>query len=343
MNQKGQRKQSPSLAFQPATRIPRILTSGDPVNLFGGRGQRSGSQSHGNIPATVLSALAAKEGFTADFLWRVLEASDCSILIADNRQPDYPLIYVNKAFERTTGYALLEAVGRNCRFLQGTDRNQPGIPIIRQALRRGRPCRVLLRNYRKDGTCFWNELNIAPVVNKRHRVTHFIGVQNDVTARVAAENELDRYRTLLEGLVRQRTHKLEQKNTALKEVLGQIEDERKSIKRQISININDFIFPMLRRLRHKIDRSGLQCLKALQTNLEHIDTAFGLKLTKMPHKLSPREIEICNLIQKGLQTKDIADLFNVAISTVENQRSSIRRKLRLKNKGANLTTYLQSL
>ncbi|MEW5770779.1 MAG: PAS domain S-box protein [Pseudomonadota bacterium] len=121
---------------------------------------------------------------------KALEASVDGIAIADASQPDLPLIYVNPAFERLSGYAQEELIGRNCRFLQGDDQGQLGLDEVRAALREGRSARALLRNYRKDGGLFWNDLSIAPVRDDGGRITHFIGVANDVTARHDAETAL---------------------------------------------------------------------------------------------------------------------------------------------------------
>lgn len=113
-----------------------------------------------------------------------------SVTLSDVLAPDCPLIYVNEAFERMTGYSSAEAIGRNCRFLQGEDRSQPGIDELRSAMRDGRTVEVLLRNYRKDGTMFWNEVSMSPVFDRSGRLTHFAGFQNDVTQRVEQEQAL---------------------------------------------------------------------------------------------------------------------------------------------------------
>ena len=109
-----------------------------------------------------------------------MDVSAHGILIAA-AEKDLPIRYVNPAFERITGYSAVEAIGRNCRFLQGTDTAQPQMKTIREALSQGKSCTVELRNYRKDGTMFWNSISIAPVVDEAGRTTHFIGVQNDIT------------------------------------------------------------------------------------------------------------------------------------------------------------------
>jgi PAS domain S-box-containing protein len=120
-------------------------------------------------------------------LERAVTASTNSIVITDPNQPDAPIVYANPAFERTTGYTAEEALGRNCRFLQGEDRDQPALGELRAAVSEGRHCTVVLRNYRKDGTLFWNELSIYPVRTEEQGVANFVGVQNDVTERIRAE------------------------------------------------------------------------------------------------------------------------------------------------------------
>ncbi len=129
---------------------------------------------------------------------RALEAAGNGIIIADARQADNPIIYCNDAFTRITGYDLSEAMGRNCRFLQKEDRDQKPLGIIRKAIKKGRPCHEVLRNYRKDGTLFWNELTITPVHDDKGILTHFIGVQNDITQRKREEFLKDQIRVILE-------------------------------------------------------------------------------------------------------------------------------------------------
>lgn len=95
---------------------------------------------------------------------------------------DFRISYVNRGFEALTGYSADEAKGLNCRFLQGDDRDQPEHLKIRAALAAGEPCQVTIRNYRKDGTRFWNALNLAPLVDSQGEVTHYVGIQQDLTS-----------------------------------------------------------------------------------------------------------------------------------------------------------------
>jgi PAS domain S-box-containing protein len=121
---------------------------------------------------------------------RAVAASSNGIVITDPRLPDNPIVYVNPAFEKTTGYSMEEVIGRNCRFLQGEDRDQQALEELRACLREGQECRIVLRNYRKDGTSFWNELYVSPVRDDEGNLTNFVGVQNDVTQSKRTEEEL---------------------------------------------------------------------------------------------------------------------------------------------------------
>ncbi|HUX42904.1 MAG TPA: PAS domain S-box protein [Rectinemataceae bacterium] len=112
------------------------------------------------------------------------------IVIVDARAADYPIIYTNAAFRKVTGYASEEVIGRNPRFLHDREPTQPGLDEIRAGLRDKRPSQALLRNFRKDGTPFWNEIYISPVLDDTGEVSHFVGISNDVTALVAIRNEL---------------------------------------------------------------------------------------------------------------------------------------------------------
>jgi PAS domain S-box-containing protein len=107
--------------------------------------------------------------------WQALNAG---VVISDALKPDLPIVYVNPAFERMSGYTHAEVMGRNCRFLQGTDTEQVGVLAIRQAIVHQKNGYAVLRNYRKDGTLFLNELFISPVKDAKGVVTHFVGIQH---------------------------------------------------------------------------------------------------------------------------------------------------------------------
>lgn len=126
----------------------------------------------------------------AKLLQLVVDASNDGIVVAEQEGDDNILIYANPAFERLTGYTREDTLYRDCRFLQADDRAQPGLEAIRQAVRERQPCRQVIRNYRKDGSPFWNELSITPVFNEADQLTYYIGIQKDVTAQVEAQQRV---------------------------------------------------------------------------------------------------------------------------------------------------------
>ena len=119
-----------------------------------------------------------------------LSASISGIIITDYQQRDNPIIFCNRAFEQMTGYTAGEVLGKNCRFLQGEDKEQIGRYKLKEALSAKKECYVELVNYRKDRTIFYNELYLAPIKDNMGIVTHYIGIQNDITVRKQKEISL---------------------------------------------------------------------------------------------------------------------------------------------------------
>lgn len=126
----------------------------------------------------------------AKLLQLVIDASSDGIVVAEQEGDDNILIYANQAFTDLTGYTNEEILYRDCRFLQGDDRQQAALAAIRQAISKGEHSRQILRNYRKDGSVFWNELSITPVRNDASQMMYYIGIQKDVTAQVRDQERI---------------------------------------------------------------------------------------------------------------------------------------------------------
>lgn len=153
---------------------------------------------------------------------RAMDRAPVGITIADMRLPDEPLIYVNDAFERMTGYSASETVGRNCRFLQGEDSDEDAIATMRRAIETDDSTAVELRNYTKEGTEFWNRVEIAPIREEDGEATHYVGYQTDVSARKEAEIA-----------ARDRADALERKQAKLESLLRRIE----GLLREVSVGV----------------------------------------------------------------------------------------------------------
>lgn len=221
-----------------------------------------------------------------------IESSTTGITIADATQPDLPLIYVNKAFTQVTGYSAEEALGRNCRFLQGDDRDQPGVHTIRQALKEGHGCDVQLRNYRKDGTLFWNELRLAPIYDAEGKLTHYVGLSTDITAKKQLEAEREQLVQDLEATVNE-----------LK-IAKRIADENSRLK-------SEFLATMSHELR---------------TPLNAIEGYSSIMLNSMGVEMTPAPLRMVERI--GANSKRLLALINdfLDLSRIESGRFEIAYK-----------------
>jgi diguanylate cyclase (GGDEF)-like protein/PAS domain S-box-containing protein len=131
-------------------------------------------------------------GIDTDLYRRLVESSPEGVVLVDAQNSDQPVIYANPGFEALTGYSASELVGKNLRMLQGDDREQDGRHRLREALGRGETCRVLLRNYRKDGSVFWNEMAVMPLLDGEGRITHFVGHHRDAGERLRIDPKITR-------------------------------------------------------------------------------------------------------------------------------------------------------
>jgi diguanylate cyclase (GGDEF)-like protein/PAS domain S-box-containing protein len=130
--------------------------------------------------------------FDVDLYRRLLETSPEGVALVDALAADFPVVYVNPGFEALTGYSSADLLGKNLRVLQGDDRDQDARHRLREALKAGESCRVLLRNYRKDGSLFWNEMTVLPLKDAEGRVAHFAGHHRDAGDRLRIDPKLSR-------------------------------------------------------------------------------------------------------------------------------------------------------
>jgi PAS domain S-box-containing protein len=150
-------------------------------------------------------------------LKRAVEAARNGICITNPRLPDNPIIYVNQAFLDLSGFKKYQVLGRNCRFLQRDDRDQASIASIREAIKSETSITTVLRNYRRDGSLFWNELTVSPVHDEHGRLINFVGVQNDITSRKEAETRVSEFYSVI-------SHELRTPLTSIHGALGVIAD-----------------------------------------------------------------------------------------------------------------------
>ncbi len=153
----------------------------------------SQKQPQGETPAP-----AKESALPLELFQQAIALSANGLILCDAQQPDMPIVYTSPSFEALTGYSAEEVIGQNCRFLQGTETEQIGTEDIRQAIATGTSCKVLLRNYRKNGQSFWNEITLSPLTDSAGHITHYVGTQIDIS------HYLDTFKALQESEARYR-------------------------------------------------------------------------------------------------------------------------------------------
>lgn len=184
------------------------------------------------------SQQTSKEHF--ELLTKALDASLSGIIITDNRQPDNPIIYCNRAFEQITGYQRSEIIGHNCRFLQMDDREQAARTKLKNAIESGESLVVEIRNYKKDGTLFWNELYMSPVRSQDGQIIYFIGVQNDISRRKRAEDEVKNNQAQMERRIEERTKSLKESEEYLASIVQTVRESLIVLSPELKVlSVND--------------------------------------------------------------------------------------------------------
>jgi two-component system NtrC family sensor kinase len=184
-------------------RVIRPLRTVQEALSAGGRDGKSGDQLAALVQDEIGQlGLALHRALGETRLMRqALDATENAVVITDPRKAGNPMVYVNPAFSRVTGYTSAEAVGRNPRILQRGDRNQDGVIRLHDAVAAGRPCAEVLRNYRKDGTPYWNQMHIAPVRDADGVLCAWIGIAVDITEQRRRDDELQSTKAFLDAIV----------------------------------------------------------------------------------------------------------------------------------------------
>jgi PAS domain S-box-containing protein len=206
-----------------------------------------------------------------ELLTQALDASISGIILTDHQQPDNPIIYCNKAFEQITGYDRNEIIGHNCRFLQKEDRQQPERAILFDAIQKGEGAVVEIRNYRKDGTLFWNELYMSPIKDGQGNTCYFIGVQNDITRRKKAELDLKHQKDVMEQRVEERTRSLKESEDYLASIVQTVRESLIVLDPDLKVlSVNDHFFKTFKVTREETEGKMLYELGNGQWNIPRL-------------------------------------------------------------------------
>ena len=425
-------------------------------------------------------------GISVKLLQQIVMFSPLGHAITTMNEKDDLIVFVNRSFEKITGYTTEDVIGRSFHFLFGEDQEQKSLLRFQEAAEKGRDYTEVVLNYRKDRSLFYNELTVYPISDDNGEIAHYVWVTRNVTDSIEAEKKMTRMleekdkrfsaymensnqalwridfhppiplddphadqiqavfdrgvfteandvaarvygldrgvelqgrllnihmddskpenRAMVSDLVRNEflieyaiTHEkgvdgsdvivmnnimpgikngeimhvwgaslvitefftaqedlkrskqelaakskaLEQKNIALKELIAHIGLEQKEYKERVMNNITEIALPSLERIR--LNNGEEAFIDLHRKDLENLASSFGLKVNDIRVKLTPREMEVCNLVKNGLNNKEIAKVLKIAVHTVEKHRRMARRKLGLNRKNVNLHSYLNSL
>jgi len=242
------------------------------------------------------------------------------------------IIDVNPTFEYMFGYSREELIGTKVTALASSSTR----PLMEYNIcnRNQEPYEAIVVH--RNGSM----LDVEIMAKEHEYMGRWVRVAafRDITERKKAAQVLEETHARL--LTEQLT--LRRKNIALKEILGQIENEKSQIKRNIQANINRVVLPIIHTLQLKVTTEHAQYVRLLEDALKDISSPFIRDLETNHAKLTPRELEICNMIKNGMSSKDIAANLGISPQTVDKQRTHIRKKLSLTNQGVNLVSFLKS-
>ncbi len=229
---------------------------------------------------------------------RAIAASSNGIVITDPRLPDNPIIYTNSGFERMTGYEQSEIISFNCRFLQSGDRDQEGIHELRQAIAERRGTQVVLRNYRKDGTLFYNELTLSPVFDDEGELINFIGIQSDITARRLAEQERDELLSRVEEALAVRDRFISFASHELRTPITVIKGHAQLMARRKDVRENEHLLRQL----GQIDRQAA----AMDSMISSLLDVSRIESGQMSFLIA--DFDLCRVVQEVVEEMSVSRL-----------------------------------
>ena len=237
------------------------------------------------------------------------------------------------------GYTAEELVGKKADIVYETYEEFERVGIVKyEQIRQEGTGTLETRWRRKDGRVIDVLLSSTPLDFKNHtQGVTFTAL--DITDRKEALNALQEAMKKME----EDQVALTDKNVALREVLNRIEDEKKQIQSQIQANVDKVLLPMIISMENHLREDDRNYLEVLKKSLMDITSPFINKLDSLYSKLTPREIEICNMIKNGMTSKEIAQSLTISVETVHKTRYNIRRKLGILHEEINLSSFLKTL
>ncbi|MBN2107909.1 MAG: PAS domain S-box protein [Deltaproteobacteria bacterium] len=277
-----------------------------------------------------------------NFIAAILETTAALIFVTDAQGR---IMNVNAAFEKISGFSIEDLAGKYFwEHLISSDDRKKALESFKNFHKRETPLQHENYLLTKDGRQRLLAWSNTALLNEQGAIANVICTGIDITERKEMEVSLQKAHDELEKKVEERTDNLREANAALKVLLKQRDEDRQELEENLLSNVKELLMPLLKKIRTESLHSRQRlCLELVETNLNEIISPFSRKLSSKYLNLTPKEIQVANLIRDGKTTKEIAEFLKVSEPVISFHRKNIRDKLGLKNKKANLNTHLQSL
>lgn len=320
-----------------------------------------------HITSDITERIRAKEQIIkANERLKFLLSGSSAVIYTAKPEGDYGATFISESIRQMAGYEPSEFLD-NFSFWLNHVHPEDRKRVLEEEQGTLKDSYYFVHEYRfkhKDGHYIRVSDKMRLVPGKKGEPVEIIGFWTDITEQKKRQLELQKHKNQLEMKVEERTAELkkanrdlikeirerekaakiiEEKNIALRQVLSQLEIEKKVIRDNIINNVTMLILPVINDLRQVGNNIDGKYMDLLEGQLKQLTSSFGIKITDVHFRLTTREMRICDLIKGGLTSKDIGNLLNISPKTVESFRTSIRNKLGIKNKQVNLQNFLQGL
>jgi PAS domain S-box-containing protein len=247
-------------------------------------------------------------------------------------ETDGTIISWNSGAKDIYGYDESEVLGQPIQMLIPPEKSDEVSDILDNIRNCQRLEQYTTIRMRKDGSRTDASVTLSPIKGKKGEVSGVSAIIRDISPQKQAERKL-----------RDAYEKLDTERTVLKEIMSHIEEDKKQIEKQIQENYNKIILPLIQSIKEKSGQDYMPLISLLEKGLENITSPFINKLDSNFAKLSPRELNICNMVKNGMSSKEIAEILHISIMTVHKFRQQIRKKLGLNKKSINLCSFLNTV
>lgn len=253
------------------------------------------------------------------------------------------IVEVNGKFCHISGYSEGELIGQDHRIINSGHHPKEFFLDLWQTISAGKVWKGDVCNRSKSGDLYWVRTTIAPIVGTDGQIQQYISVRTDITEHIEIQGKLADANQKLEFTTEKlelERQSLRNKNIALNEIVSHIDQEKSKIKGEIAGNFETVVYPILQKVIDRSSQEDRKYLKLVENSLKDILEPILGRIENKKAKLTPKELQICQMIKKGLTAKEIAALLYLSPRTVDKHRENIRKKLDLHSKKVNLSSYL---